>query len=252
MAPLAVVRAGEGPVVVLVHGFTQTASSMAPLASRLAAARSVVAVDLPGHGGSTEVSADLEETGALVADAVGDGKFDLVGYSLGGRVALHAVCAAVPGLRRVVAISASPGIVDPEARARRLERDHAMADALEADGDVDGFLHRWLANPMFATLPLDRADVEGRRSNTASGLADSLRRCSVGTQRWLGDELARAATPMLVLSGSRDDPFVRSAGFLAASRRSIAASVVPGAGHAAHLERPDVVARFVGAFLDAP
>src|SRR6516164_8577892 len=148
MPSLAAVRQGEGPTVLLVHGFTQVATSMAPLAERLAAARRVVAVDLPGHGGSGAISADLDESAALVA-AVADGEpFDLVGYSLGGRVALHAACRPPSNLRAVAVVSASPGIADPERRRARFERDVALAEALEADGDLDGFLRRWLAAPM--------------------------------------------------------------------------------------------------------
>ena len=249
MPPLAAVRAGDGPTVVLVHGFTQTATSMAPLTERLAVTRHVVAVDLPGHGGSSGVSADLEEAAVLVADAARGEPFDLVGYSLGGRVALHVACLAPPGLRATAVVSASPGIADHDARNRRLARDVALADELEERGDVGAFLERWLRNPMFATLPADRADLDGRRANTASGLADSLRRCSVGAQRWLGDELAEATTPVLMVCGARDDPFVAAACALAARSPAVGASVVPGAGHVAHLERPDVVARLLDHFF---
>jgi 2-succinyl-6-hydroxy-2,4-cyclohexadiene-1-carboxylate synthase len=247
MPPLAAVRDGDGPAVVLVHGFTQTRSSMAPLATRLGTA--TVAVDLPGHGGSASVSANLDAAAALVAEAAGDGPYDVVGYSLGGRVALHLACAAPPGLRRVVALSASPGIPDADARTRRLERDVAMADALERDGDVDRFLDAWLANPLFATLPASRADRSGRRENTAAGLADSLRRCSVGAQRWLGEELVAASVPVLFACGARDDPFVEAADRLARRSGAVGLVVIPGAGHVVHLEQPELTARHVEAFL---
>ena len=249
MPSLAAVRQGEVPTVLLVHGFTQVATSMAPLAVRLAAARRVVAVDLPGHGGSGAISADLDESAALVA-AVADGEpFDLVGYSLGGRVALHAACRPPSNLRAVAVVSASPGIADPERRRARLERDVALAEALEADGDLDGFLRRWLAAPMFATLPPSRADLEGRRTNTVRGLADSLRRCSSGAQRWLGEELAKSDRPLLMVCGQRDDPYVAAARAVVDSGAPAALSVVPGAGHAAHLEQPRIVARLLDSFL---
>jgi len=252
MTPLAAVCAGEGPTIVLLHGFTQTATSMAPLVEHLTATRRVVALDLPGHGASSSLSADLDGAAALVVEAAGGEAFDLVGYSLGGRIALHVACAMPQGLRGTVAISASPGIKDPDARRRRLERDVALADGLESDGDVDAFLTRWLRDPLFATLPKALADLEGRRTNTAAGLADSLRRCSVGTQRWLGDELARLDRPVLLLSGARDVAFAASASSIAAKRRAVAASIVPGSGHVAHLEQPAITARLLTTFLAAP
>jgi 2-succinyl-6-hydroxy-2,4-cyclohexadiene-1-carboxylate synthase len=249
MSPLGAERAGDGALVVVLHGFTQTASSMRPLAEQLAASRSVLSVDLPGHGASAEVSGDLDETAALVVESAGGEPFDLIGYSLGGRVALHVACLAASGLRRTVAISASPGLEDPDARAQRRSRDTALADALEADGDVDGFLSRWLANPLFATLRDADADVEGRRANTVAGLADSLRRCSLGAQRWLVPELSTLETPLLMLAGSRDDQFLALACEVAARNPAAAAAAVPGAGHVCHLEQPAITWRLIDAFL---
>jgi 2-succinyl-6-hydroxy-2,4-cyclohexadiene-1-carboxylate synthase len=251
MGHLAAERHGEGPLVVVLHGFTQTSSSWAPLISALSSARTVLAVDLPGHGGSAALSSDLEGTAALVAELAGDQPFDVVGYSLGGRVALHVALLDPPLLRRTVAISASPGIADEAARAARLVRDRQMADDLEASGDVPSFVRRWLSNPMFATLRPERADLDGRDANSASGLADSLRRCSVGTQRFLGAELAGARSPISYLAGARDDPFVASSCALATSGHGAVVNVVPGAGHACHVEQPGIVAHLIGAFLSA-
>ncbi len=156
---------------------------------RLATPRTTLCVDLPGHGESTDVDADLEQTADLVVELAGDEPFDLVGYSLGGRVALHVACRAPSQLQGVIAVSASPGLADDAARAARLARDTAMAEGLLASGDVAGFLARWLANPMFATLPADAAGLDLRATNSAGGLARSLVRCSLGTQRDLRGEL---------------------------------------------------------------
>lgn len=248
MTALGAARTGAGPHVVVLHGFTQTSSSVAPLGTLLAASRTVIAVDLPGHGRSSDVRADLDEAAALVVDAAGTEPFDLVGYSLGGRVALHVACLAPATLRRTVAISASPGIEDPAARARRYERDIALADSLEADG-VEAFLARWLANPLFATLPEARADVPGRQANSAAGLADSLRRCSLGAQRWLAPSLEALDTPLLMLAGARDDPFLAAACAMAARADAVSAAAVPGSGHVCHLEQPAICARLIEHFL---
>jgi len=250
MASLGAVRTGEGPLVVALHGFTQTAASLAILAEALSASHRVVRLDLPGHGDSSEVSADLDATAQLVLDETHGEPFDLIGYSLGGRVALHVALRAPSGLGRVVTIGASAGIADEAARGARLERDLSMADALESRGEVDAFLDAWLRNPMFATLSHDAADLDTRRANTAPGLADSLRRSSLGTQRWLEPELSALSHPLLAIAGARDDPFVAAGCRWAASNRAIAAAVVPGSGHACHLEQPAVVARLIGSFLD--
>ena len=199
MAPLAATCAGEGPTVVVLHGFTQTAASMAPLVDRLAATRRVVALDLPGHGGSVDVSADLEESAALVAAAAGDGDFDLVGYSLGGRIALHVVCGPTTSLRRAAVISASPASRIPtrggggSRRTRRSQR---------GSWRTATWTRSWHGGCAIRCSP--RCPRHSRTSRVGgptppAGLADSLLRCSVGSQRWLGDELAALERPLLML-----------------------------------------------------
>lgn len=248
MAPLFAVREGEGPLVVALHGFTQAGAAMAPLLGALSGPRSRLLVDLPGHAGSGSVSADLEKSADLVVELADGEPFDLVGYSLGGRVALHVACRAPQTLRSVVAISASPGLPDEAARAARLERDRVLAAELRATG-VPEFLERWLRNPLFATLPPDRSLLELRSANTAEGLADSLTRCSLGAQRDLRGDLVGSGVPVLLLAGSRDDPYVDSSTALAARASHLRAAVVPGAGHACHLEQPRLVARLIDEHL---
>jgi 2-succinyl-6-hydroxy-2,4-cyclohexadiene-1-carboxylate synthase len=95
------------------------------------------------------------------------------------------------------------------------------------------------------------ADLEARKSNTAAGLADSLRRCSLGTQRWLLEDLVHLERPVLMLAGARDDPFVAVATSTAAACRAVACAVVPGSGHVCHLEQPEMTARLIERFLPA-
>ena len=235
----------------LAHGFTQTARLWGPFGEALGRARRLVRVDLPGHGGSDAVRADLVESGDLLATAAGE-PADLLGYSLGARVALHAALQHPELVRRLVLISGTAGIEDPDARTARRVRDEALADGLERSGDVEAFLRRWLANPMWATLRGDAAGLAERRRNSAAGLASSLRLAGTGTQSPLWDRLPGLRPPVLVLAGA-DDPRFAAAGLrLARAARSAALSLVPGAGHAAHLAQPVLSALIVERFLGEP
>jgi 2-succinyl-6-hydroxy-2,4-cyclohexadiene-1-carboxylate synthase len=248
---------GDGSSLVLLHGFTQTARSWGRFGEALGAGRRVVAVDLPGHGDSGGVAAnDLWDAAAQVAAAVdavpgmGGTPYDLCGYSLGGRLALHVALASPERVGRLVLIGATPGIADGDDRARRRAVDEYWIRRLDEARDVGEFLEQWLAQPMFAGLPADGAQLDERQRNTTRGLASSLQTMGVGNQDPLWDRLPELEMPVLVVTGTADVRFTQ-VGF--ATRDALAHSVlasIPGAGHAAHLERPDLAARTVGHWLD--
>ncbi len=250
---------GSGPPLVLLHGFTQTGRLWGSFGERLGAARTVLAVDLPGHGGSDAVRADLPATAGLVAVAVRDRlgedhqDCDLLGYSLGARAALHVALGTDLPLRRLVLIGATAGIEDAARRAERRQADEARADALEASGDVAGFVRTWLRAPMFSRLSAaGAAEWAERLRNSAAGLASSLRLCGTGAQEPLWDRLPTLAPPLLALAGSDDTVFGAHALRLARGVPDGVASLVPGGGHAAHLAQPEPVARLVAHWLGAP
>jgi 2-succinyl-6-hydroxy-2,4-cyclohexadiene-1-carboxylate synthase len=237
--------------LVLLHGFTQTGRLWGPFGEILARDHTLIAIDLPGHAGSDEVRADLPTTADLVRQAVatsGGEPCDLLGYSLGARVALHVATGTDLEIRRLVLIGATGGMEDPAARARRRESDDATAAALEASGDVDAFITRWVSGPMFAGLA-DAAQTAERRRNSAAGLASSLRLAGAGTQEPLWDRIPKLAVPLLALAGTDDDRFAAHAFRLAGTATAGVASLIPGGGHAVHLAQPDVVGRLVGHWL---
>jgi 2-succinyl-6-hydroxy-2,4-cyclohexadiene-1-carboxylate synthase len=237
---------GEGPRVVLAHGFTQTLASWAPLAGRLRRHWQVVRADLPGHGGSGALRADLPGAAGLLGAAGGPAAY--AGYSLGGRVCLRLALDRPELVRALVLIGASPGI-DAAERAARRAADEALAQDLERDG-VAAFLDRWLAGPLFATLPPDRAGRADRLGNSAAGLAAALRLLGTGAQEPLWPRLPELAMPVLLLAGELDGKFAALAGRMAAAIGPNArVALIPGAGHAAHLERPEETGALLEGFL---
>ncbi len=206
-------------------------------------------VDLPGHGGSGHIRVGFAEAAGLVGEAGGVGAY--VGYSLGGRLCLRLALDRPDLTRALVLIGGSPGIADAGGRAERRDADEAMARRVERDG-VEAFLDTWLAGPLFATLPEEAAGREERLANTAEGLAYALRRLGTGVQEPLWDRLGGLRPPTLLVAGELDPKFAGIAREMAAAIGPTArAAVVPGAGHAVHLERPDETAALVEEFLAA-
>ncbi len=250
---LVVDRVGTGPPVLALHGFTGCAAALAPLVERLAPRHHLVVPDLAGHGRSSvppgpehgSVTA-LARQVLSVLDVLGLATVHLVGYSMGGRVALTVAATAPHRLRSLVTIGATAGLVDPAERDERRRRDAERADRLERRG-LDAFVDEWMALPLFAgearlgPAHLERARAL-RRAQSVQGLAASLRWAGTGTMEPLDAELVRVSVPAAFVAGADDTRFVAEAERLAALVAHGRVVAVEGAGHAAHLERPDRVA----------
>lgn len=229
-------RSGTGPPIVLVHGFTQTRRCWGPEADDLAVDHEVIRVDAPGHGRSAEVLAGLRTGGRLIADEGGEATY--VGYSMGARFCLHLALDSPALVRGLVLIGGTAGIEDPEERAARRAQDRATAARLEAEG-LEAFLDAWLTQPLFASLPPERAFRSERLENTVTGLVSSLERAGTGSQDPSWHLLHRLTMPVLVVAGATDDKFAALGTRMAAAIGDNATlALVPDAGHAAHLERP--------------
>jgi 2-succinyl-6-hydroxy-2,4-cyclohexadiene-1-carboxylate synthase len=147
---------------------------------------------------------------------------------------------------RLVLIGASPGLSDPAERAARRRADERLADEIETE-TIGEFAARWAQTPVLADQPPDvRAAVDAdRRRNAPAGLARALRGLGTGALPSLWDRLAKLRTPVELVVGERDQKFRATAERMAAALPASHLSVVPGAGHAVHLEDPGAVAEII-------
>jgi 2-succinyl-6-hydroxy-2,4-cyclohexadiene-1-carboxylate synthase len=240
------------PPLIVLHGFTQTCRSWDPFLDALESVRgtlpTIVRVDLPGHGGSGDVSADLPTTADLVVETCGAGIY--CGYSMGGRVALHVAVQHPHIVRALITIGATAGILDVNERARRRSADDDLAATIERIGTT-AFIDQWLAQDMFAGLPKSDDDLAQRRSNSASGLAASVRLAGTGTQQSLWPQLKDFTMPILFLAGANDQKFSAIADDLARAVGPTARSErIRESGHSAHLENPMATAQAIDSFLN--
>ena len=243
--------AGASHRFVFAHGFTQTARSWETFERLLSAGLSdveTIAVDLPGHGDADPpADADLWSSARRLVAIGGPGTY--VGYSMGGRVALHAALAVPDAVRRLVLIGATAGIDDPDERRERREADDRLADHIEAVG-VPRFIDEWLTNALFAGLTDATALRADRLRNTPAGLSASLRATGTGTQTPLWDRLGEIACPVLVLAGEHDAKFTALGRRLADALPDAELVVIPDAGHSVHLEQPDATAAALTTWLE--
>jgi 2-succinyl-6-hydroxy-2,4-cyclohexadiene-1-carboxylate synthase len=229
--------------LVLLHGFTQTRQSWRRTVTALGGRYRALAPDLPGHGLAAERRPASFAACAAYVRAAADGPCVLVGYSMGGRIALYTAL-ALPGLvQRLVLVGASPGIADPAEREARRRADEALAERIESIG-ITAFAQEWGAQPLFAgqDARVAAAAHADRLGNTPHGLAAALRGLGTGVMPSLWDRLGELSMPVSLVVGERDAKFRAIAGRMAPAIPDCRVEVVDGAGHAAQLEQPEIVA----------
>ena len=220
------------------HGFTGTPDSF----EQLALPPGSVTPTLGGHVGG-DVSGSFEDEIERLA-ALGSGCDGLLGYSLGGRLALGILAQYPQRFRHALVVSAHPGLLTDAERSARRDGDARFVDVLQSRG-LHGFVDVWQALPLWASqggLPdsVKQAQRAQRLRHQAHGLAQSLLQHGLGEMPNLRPLLRQVRTPVDLLVGERDLKFISLAEELAELLPHVRLTVAPGAGHNLLLERPEL------------
>ena len=252
---------GSGPTVVFLHGFTGSGDTWTSHLEALGAF-TTLRIDFLGHGHS-DAPGDARRYGmeACISDILSlldclrIPRFALVGYSMGGRVAMRVALQAPERVWALILESTSPGIAEAAERQARARQDSMLAQRIRNEGVV-AFVDYWQSIPLFSTQSrLPEATRQGLRTqrlqHSAEGLANSLQGLGAGIQEPVLHSLRNLELPVLLLSGELDTKYCGLANEMAAALQSGRLRVVPGAGHAVHLEQPAAFNEAVDAFLQA-
>jgi 2-succinyl-6-hydroxy-2,4-cyclohexadiene-1-carboxylate synthase len=248
----------ENPDVLCLHGFMGSAADWQDVATAIGDRASCIALDLPGHGGSLDLTPEaytMEGTARAVIrtlDELEARRPVIVGYSMGGRLALYLALRHPERCAGLFLESASPGLEGAEERAARRDADEEKAKQLES-GDFENFLRDWYRQPLFSSLAQEggllRRTIEARRRNDPSELARSLRGMGTGSQPSLWDDLEGLAVPALAVAGELDEKYAGISSRMASISPKVEPVVVPGVGHNAHDEAPVEYVALLGRFL---
>lgn len=251
-------RLGERPLLML-HGFTGSGKNWEPLAQNLSGVY-CIAPDLLGHG-RTEAPQDPDrykmEQAAVdlvdLLDMLGLASVDLLGYSMGGRLALYVALTYPERVRRLILESSSPGLAGEDERIGREQRDNALAERIEREG-IPAFVDFWESLGLWESqkqlVPEKRAGLrEQRLENRPLGLANSLRGMGTGVQPNLWPRLAELKMSVLLLTGEHDGKFIGIAQEMMAQLPDARHQIVPDAGHTVHFEQSEAWCTAVSDFL---
>jgi 2-succinyl-6-hydroxy-2,4-cyclohexadiene-1-carboxylate synthase len=251
---------GNGPPLLLLHGFTGSTRSWDEVRSELVGSARVIALDLIGHGLSASPDDPRRYTLAWSAcdllallDALELEQVDVLGYSMGGRVALYFALHHVQRVRRLILESASPGIQDDAERERRVQSDEALAQRVLTRG-IDAFVSEWQRQPLLQPAPHVSAERRAaqraqRLNNQPIGLANSLRGMGTGQQGPLWPKLSDLQLPVLLIVGEHDLRYRETAARMHDQLPASRLCIVPGAGHTVHLDQPRCFVHHVTNFL---
>lgn len=233
--------------IVALHGFTGSGADFDPLRPLLPAQTELIAPDFPGHGHKAHQRRAseyaLESHLQLISEAVGPAEpVTLLGYSMGGRLALHWSVAHPERVRRLILIGTSPGLPEPAQRDERRLADADLANFIRTQG-LPAFFKYWYNQTFFASLmalPPERLDpiLSRRAENQPEALALSLENVGTGTLPSLWHRLKELRMPIDIVTGEHDVKFTRVAHEMGAHLPKARLSVVEHAGHAVHLEQP--------------
>ncbi|MBR9979235.1 MAG: 2-succinyl-5-enolpyruvyl-6-hydroxy-3-cyclohexene-1-carboxylic-acid synthase [Bacteroidetes bacterium] len=255
-----IVRGGQ-ETVLLLHGFTRSHRSWLPVLTHIPD-YDVITVDLMGHGDSPcpsplhdEAAYRFEHSAVelkRIIDQLGLRKVHLVGYSLGGRLALHVATHFPDMLRSLALISMNPGIEDEAERARRRDEDAQLIASIGSEG-LARFVEEWSQGPLFAaqretdTRAWREVRAERLRGCTR-GLQGSLLGSGQGAQTPLWDTLPRISVPALVVAGGDDTKYSGIARRMAGLLPRAEPLLFEGCGHDVLFSHAEQLATVLRAF----
>lgn len=260
--PIHVVMNGDAhlPTIVFLHGFTGSTSTWNEVREQIGSEFRTIAIDLTGHGKTgipedparyamEEQIKDLHTIFQLLSLQT----FVLVGYSMGGRIALAYSIQYPEHIQGLVLESASPGLATEEARKARRQADENLACTILEEG-VPAFVDKWENIPMFHSQKMlpeaKRINIRNERLHQSEqGLANSLKGIGTGCQPSYWDFIGKLEADVLLITGELDEKFVTIAREMNKSAPTWKHMIVPEAGHAIHVEKPTLFATMVKEFI---
>ncbi len=231
------------PGILLLHGFLGSGKDWQRCAHMLRNHYACFMPDLPGHGATKVLDnkpRTFEDIAGQIAELAGKIHTDplhLVGYSMGGRLALYLVL-YYPGLfRSAVIVSSSPGLKTAEERTLRRASDNRLAESIT--GNFDLFLDDWYRLKLFESLknhPFFPEILQKRRENNPEALAVALRQMGTGRQPSLWNKLGNNKLPIRFFVGEKDIKYVEIGRQMVNLCPDSELVVFPGCGHTLHIE----------------
>ena len=252
--------AGQGEPLLLLHGFTGNVDTWSFLVPMLRESYQLIMVDIIGHGQTDspkEVRAyEMEQAAAdlvSILEKLEVSTAHVLGYSMGGRLALSLAMLYPHYVRSLLLESASPGLKTERERLERRKQDQQLAERIVADG-IEAFVEAWENIALFQSqkrLPNEQklAIRKQRLANSPLGLANSLLGMGTGSQPSWWNELEKLDMPVLLITGELDSKFCKIANRMQNRLKHGEWTIINDVGHAIHVEDGEKFGKIIREFL---
>ncbi|MCU0482380.1 MAG: 2-succinyl-6-hydroxy-2,4-cyclohexadiene-1-carboxylate synthase [Anaerolineae bacterium] len=255
--PYTIHQTGNGDPILILHGFTGDGASFIQHLPRLAQTHRLIAPDLLGHGATIspphparyKMENAIADLSALLAH-LNITSCTVLGYSMGGRLALGFALSHPDKVHRLILESSSAGLSTASERETRIKSDEALAERI-LTGGIEAFVDEWERLPLWDSQSADiKASLRAHRlKNNPLGLANSLRGMGTGAQPYFGDRLTALTMPVLLITGEKDAKFTTIGAEMVQKIPRARLVVMPNVGHTVHLEAPETYQEAVTQFL---
>jgi len=232
--------------VIALHGFTGSGQDFQPIVQLAQGHLNWYTLDLPGHGPNTSLITK-DYSLELYLDAIHTvaqfyklNQFILLGYSMGGRLALHYTIRYPTAVKALTLIGVSPGIEKFKERQERFKQDQKLSKWI-LKNDIKTFIDFWMQTPPIRSqknIPpsLLHTFLERKYQHLPSGLSAALIGLSPGKIYSLWKEIKNITCPTLIISGEKDLEYIKIGKTMATLLQNACYLSIPEAGHCAHLE----------------
>lgn len=247
-------------VMVALHGFTGSGLIFEQFSARFKSLGiRLIAVDLPGHGNTiTPDSAEIHTYEAQITNlssllsTLNIPKFHLLGYSMGGRIALHYALNHPDKIISLILESTNNGISNDNDRIERVSRDEKLSEQIMQN--YPDFLLKWNRLPIFKSPPkAQKTQIESFKkiqlNQDPIQMALSMREFSPGKIPYVYDELTLISCPVLAITGKNDQKYSELWKSLIYKFQNGDHINIENSGHRVHLDQPviyiDTIMNFI-------
>ncbi|MFT8319778.1 MAG: 2-succinyl-6-hydroxy-2,4-cyclohexadiene-1-carboxylate synthase [Bacillus sp. (in: firmicutes)] len=251
---------GQGVPLLLLHGFTGESSTWHPFIPMWKKDFQLIMIDIIGHGKTASPLNESKYNIVVAAkhlveilQALQINSIYLLGYSMGGRLALTFSILYPHYVQKLILESASPGLKTTEQQQERRIQDKKLGESILVEG-IGQFVEKWEEIPLFQTQKKlnqkQRDKIRTQRlQNNAAGLANSLIGMGTGVQPSWWEHLHEVPFRTLLITGELDNKFCLIAKEMVNKNTGFTWKMVEDAGHAIHVEKPEIFGTIVSGFL---